>query len=347
VSGSDVPGRPARPVTPGAAGHGDETASAMAVVPRAAGGRRGPADPPGAPGGKAGSPTSAAGAWQQVGRAFLANKLALVGLGIVVFMVLLCFAGPLVYHTNQTNAQLALTSNVPTNAAPSAAHLLGTDNGSFDELGRIMYAGQADLEVALAAAVLATVAGIIWGAVAGFAGGVLDTVMMRVVDAVLAVPALLLLIVISDLYKPSKLFLIVLIGLVAWLVPARLVRAETLSLRTREYVQAVQMFGGSNWRVVFRHIIPNALSTIVVNTTFQVADAILFLAALGYLGLGIQPPGTDWGTMLSTAVSDGAVVNNYWWLIWPPGLAIVLVAASFNLAGDALRDGLDVRFQQR
>ncbi len=346
MSGSDVPGQPARSVTPGAAGQGDESASTMAVVSPAAGGARGAAAPaPGAPG-TAGGVTSA-GVWQQVARAFLDNKLALVGLGIVVFMLLLCFAGPLIYHTNQTNAQLALTSNVPTNAAPSAAHLLGTDNGSFDELGRIMYAGQSDLEVALAAAVLATLAGVIWGAVAGFAGGVVDTVMMRLVDAVLAVPALLLLIVISDLYKPSKPFLILLIGLVAWLVPARLVRAETLSLRTREYVQAVQMFGGSNWRIVFRHIIPNALSTIVVNTTFQVADAILFLAALGYLGLGIQPPGTDWGTMLSTAVSDGAVVNNYWWLIWPPGLAIVLVAASFNLAGDALRDGLDVRFQQR
>jgi peptide/nickel transport system permease protein len=305
-----------------------------------------PAQPAGGPG-KAGGAGSGSGAWQQVARAFLANKLSLVGLGIVVFMLLLCFAGPLLYHTNQTNAQLALTSNVPTNAAPSAAHLLGTDNSSFDELGRIMYAGQSDLEVALAAAVLATLAGVIWGAVAGFVGGVVDTVMMRVVDAVLAVPALLLLIVISDLYKPSKPFLILLIGLVAWLVPARLVRAETLSLRTREYVQAVQMFGGGNWRIVFRHIIPNAVSTIVVNTTFQVADAILFLAALGYLGLGIQPPGTDWGTMLSTAVSDGAVVNNYWWLIWPPGLAIVLVAASFNLAGDALRDGLDVRFQRR
>jgi peptide/nickel transport system permease protein len=299
-------------------------------------------------GGTVGAGTGAApGAWRQIGRAIFQNKLAVVGLAIVVFMVLLCFAGPLIYHTNQTNAQLALTSNVPTNAAPSAAHLLGTDASSYDELGRIMYAGQSDLEVALAAAVLATLFGVVWGAAAGFAGGIVDTVMMRVVDAVLAIPALLLLIVISDLYKPSKPFLILLIGLVAWLVPARLVRAETLSLRTREYVQAVKAFGGTRWRIVLRHIIPNALSTIVVNATFQVADAILFLAALGYVGLGIQPPGTDWGTMLSTAVSDGAVVNNYWWLVWPPGLAIVLVAVSFNLVGDALRDGLDVRFQQR
>jgi peptide/nickel transport system permease protein len=284
---------------------------------------------------------------QQILRTFFENKLAILGLGIVIFMVLLCFAGPLFYHTNQSNAQLALTSNVPTNAAPSAAHLLGTDASSYDELGRIMYAGQSDLEVALAAAVLATLVGVVWGAIAGFAGGVIDTVMMRMVDTVMAIPALLLLIVISDLYKPSKAFLILLIGFVAWLIPARLVRAETLSLRTREYVQAVRAFGGGRWRIVWRHIIPNALSTIVVNATFQVADAILFLAALGYVGLGIQPPGTDWGTMLSTAVSSGAVVNNYWWLIWPPGVAIVLVAVSFNLVGDALRDGLDVRSQQR
>jgi peptide/nickel transport system permease protein len=292
-------------------------------------------------------PAPSPGAWRQFGRALFGNKLALVGLSIAIFMVLLCFVGPLFYHTNQANAQLALTSNVPTNAAPSAAHLLGTDASSFDELGRIMYAGQSDIEVALAAAVLATFVGVVWGAVAGFAGGAIDTVMMRVVDTVLAVPALLLLIVISDVFKPSKPFLILLIGLVAWLVPARLVRAETLTLRTREYVQAVKAFGGTRWRSVFRHIIPNAFGTIVVNATFQVADAILFLAALGYLGLGIQPPGTDWGTMLSTAVSDGAVINNYWWLVWPPGLAIVLVAVSFNLVGDALRDSLDVRFQRR
>jgi peptide/nickel transport system permease protein len=298
-------------------------------------------------GGEVGGRVQAVSAWRQMGRTFLENKLALVGLGIVLFMILLCFAGPLLYHTNQTNAQLALTSNVPTNSPPSGSHLLGTDASSYDELGRIMYAGQSDLEVALAAAILATFVGVVWGAVAGFVGGIVDTVMMRIVDTVLAIPALLLLIVISDLYKPSKPFLIVLIGFVAWLVPARLVRAETLSLRTREYVQAVKVAGGSNWRIVARHIIPNALSTIVVNGTFQVADAVLFLAALGYVGLGIQPPGTDWGTMLSTAINSGAVVNNYWWLIWPPGLAIVLVAMSFNFVGDALRDGLDVRFQRR
>jgi len=308
---------------------------------------RSPAGGPDTAGRRAGGATTSANDWRQSVRAVLRHRLAIVGLTIVVFMLLLCFAGPLFYHTNQANAQLALTSNVPTNAAPSAAHLLGTDSSSYDELGRIMYAGQSDLEVALAAAVLATFVGVVWGAVAGFAGGIVDTIMMRAVDSVLAVPALLLLIVISDLFKPSKAFLILLIGLVAWLVPARLVRAETLSLRTREYVQAVRIFGGSRWRIVFRHIIPNAFGTIVVNATFQVADSILFLAALGYVGLGIQPPGTDWGTMLSTAVSDGAVVNNYWWLVWPPGLAIVLVAVSFNLVGDALRDGLDVRFQRR
>lgn len=308
---------------------------------------RSPAVTPDTPGLRAGGAATAPDNWRQSVMAVLRHRLAVVGLAIVVFMLLLCFAGPLFYHTNQANAQLALTSNVPTNAHPSAAHLLGTDNSSFDELGRIMYAGQSDLEVALAAAVLATFVGVVWGAVAGFAGGVVDTIMMRAVDSVLAVPALLLLIVISDLFKPSKVFLILLIGLVAWLVPARLVRAETLSLRTREYVQAVRVFGGNRWRIVFRHIIPNAFGTIVVNATFQVADSILYLAALGYVGLGIQPPGTDWGTMLATAVSDGAVVNNYWWLVWPPGLAIVLVAVSFNLVGDALRDGLDVRFQRR
>lgn len=311
-----------------------------------------PGEPPGTPGGfgevlDAGEVTTTGSVWRQILRVFVENKLAILGVAIIVFMLLLCFVGPHFYHTNQTNGQLALTSSVPENAPPSATHLLGTDNNSYDELGRIMYGGQADLEVALAAAVLATIVGVIWGAVAGFVGGVVDALMMRFVDTLLSIPALLLLIVLSELFKPSTLFLIVLIGLVAWLVPARLVRGETLSLRTREYVQAVRVAGGNGRRIVARHIIPNAIGTIVVNASFQVADAILFLAALGYLGLGVQPPGTDWGTMLATAISEGAVVNNYWWLIWAPGIAIVLVAVAFNFVGDALRDALEVRLQRR
>jgi peptide/nickel transport system permease protein len=139
--------------------------------------------------------------------------------------------------------------------------------------------------------------------------------------------------------------MILVIGLVAWLVPARLVRGETLTLRTREYVQAVRVMGGGSRKIILRHIIPNAIGTIAVNATFQVADAILLLAALGYLGVGIQPPQTDWGSMLS--VGAAYVESGAWWLIWPPAFCIVLVVVAFNFVGDGLRDALEVRLQRR
>ena len=276
-----------------------------------------------------------------------ANILALIGGAYVLGVVLFCFLGPLIYPTNQTNANAALISSVPQNAAPSWAHPFGTDNSSFDLLGRVMFGGQADIEVALAAAIVATVIGMFWGAIAGYIGGTSDVLMMRFVDAILSVPALLLLVVLADIFRPSTPLLILLVGFIAWLVPARLVRGEALSIRSREYVQAVRVAGGSGRRIVVRHIIPNAIGTIVVNGSFQVADAILFLATLGYLGLGIQPPGTDWGTMLSTAIANGALPNNYWWEIVAPGLAIVFTVVAFNFIGDGFRDALDVRLRYK
>jgi peptide/nickel transport system permease protein len=208
-----------------------------------------------------------------------------------------------------------------------------------------MIAGQSSLEVGLAAAAVATIVGVVYGAIAGFVGGWLDAVMMRFVDTLLSIPGLLLLIVFSVLFRPGKDVLILIIGGLAWLYPARLVRGETLTLRTREYVQAVRVMGGSGRRIIYRHIIPNAVGTIVVNATFQVADAILALAALSFLQLGIQLPQTDWGQMLSGGTTYAE--SGYWWLILPAGLCIVLVVVAFNFVGDALRDSLEVRLQQR
>jgi peptide/nickel transport system permease protein len=273
-------------------------------------------------------------------RVFLENKLAIVGVALVILMLLFSFVGPLIYHTNQIAVNLADTT-----LPPSSSHVLGTDPSGFDVLGRLMYAGQSSLEVGLAAAAMATLIGVVWGAVAGFFGGIIDAVMMRVVDVLLSIPALFLLIVLAVIFTPGKVGLIFIIGGLAWLTPARLVRGETLTLRTREYVQAVRVMGGKNRRMVLRHIIPNAIGTIVVNATFQVADAILVLAALSFLGLGIQYPQADWGSMLS----DGSqyVLTGYWWLIVPAGVCIVVVVVAFNFIGDALRDSLEVRLQQR
>ncbi|ATL67936.1 ABC transporter permease [Nocardia terpenica] len=273
-------------------------------------------------------------------RALLENKLAVAGFGLVLFFLLFCFVGPLLYHTDQIGTDLA-NANRP----PGGAHPLGTDDVGYDELGRLMVGGQASLEIGVAAAIIATVFGTLWGAVAGYVGGIVDAAMMRVVDTLLAIPTLFLLLILASIFTASVGLLIVVVSFAAWLTPARLVRGETLSLRTREYVQAVTMMGGGNRRVVLRHIMPNAIGTIVVNATFQVADAILLVAALSYLGLGIAPPHADWGNMLSNATDF--VQNGYWWMILPPGVAIMLVVVGFNFLGDALRDALEVRLRRR
>jgi peptide/nickel transport system permease protein len=271
---------------------------------------------------------------------FVENRLALVGLVIIVAITLFCFIGPVFYHTDQIHTNL---SNA--NQHPGSGHPLGTDNNGYDVLGRLMIAGQTSLEVGAAAAILATVLGTLWGAVAGYFGGVVDTVMMRVVDAMLAIPTLFLALVVVSMFPPTKVELIFVIALTSWLATSRLIRGEALSLRTRDYVQAMKVMGGGGARAVFRHIAPNAVGTIVVNATFQVADAILLVVALSYLGLGIPSPGTDWGAMLSNGIQY--VYNNYWWVIYPPGLAIILVVISINFIGDALRDAFEVRLQRR
>jgi peptide/nickel transport system permease protein len=279
-------------------------------------------------------------------RTFTKNKLAVAGIIIVILMVLFCFIGPLFYHTDQVD-----TNIIDSNLAPSGSHLLGTDNNGYDILGRLMAGGQISIEIGLAVAVIATFLGVIWGAISGFFGKAVDAVMMRIVDIFLAIPVVFLFIFISTVLPTNttpleyRLLLIAVLAGLSWLAPARLVRGETLSLRTREYVSAVRVMGGKSRRVVFRHIIPNAVGTIIVNATFQVADAILVLAVLQYLGFALPPPTATWGGMLSqgsTFLSDG-----YWWEVYPALVMIILIVVAFNFIGDALRDSFEVRLQER
>jgi peptide/nickel transport system permease protein len=262
---------------------------------------------------------------------------------VIIAFLLFCYVGPLFYHTNQTSASQALFA--PDNAPPGNGHPLGTDSSGFDILGRLMYAGQISLLVGFAAAAIASVFGALYGAISGFFGSWLDPVLMRIVDAFLSIPVLFLAIVLATVFRPSLTVFIFVIAFVSWLIPARLIRGQALALRQREYVQAVKVMGGSRTRIVLRHIIPNSIGTIIVNATFNIADAILLLAALGYIGLGVPPPQTDWGSMLSNGVNYA--LDGYWWEIYPAGLCIVLVVVAFNFIGDALRDALEVRLQQR
>lgn len=300
------------------------------------------AEPPGTPGEPSGGAVEGeARSMFRLGLGvFVQNKLALVGACLIVFFLLFCFVGPLIYHTDQVHTNLMLS-----NGAPSAAHPFGSDASGYDELGRLMYGGQASLEVGLAAAVLASVVGTLYGAISAYIGGWVDAVMMRLVDGMYAIPPLFLLLVLSAIFHPNKWEMILIIAVLSWLGAARLVRGEALSLRVREYVQAVRVMGGGNMRAVLRHVAPNAIGTVVVFASFAVADAILLLAFLGYLGLGLQPPQTDWGGMLSDAINY--INAGYWWLLYPPGIAIILVAISFNFLGDALRDAFEVRLRGR
>ena len=208
-----------------------------------------------------------------------------------------------------------------------------------------MVGGQNSLEVGLAAAFVSCLFGSIYGAVSGFAGGVVDSFMMRIVDAMLSIPFIFVLIILAVLIHPSALTLIGFIAITYWPQPARLVRGETLSLRTREYVAAVKVAGGRSSRAVLRHVMPNAIGTIIVQATFAVADSILILSGLGFLGFGIQLPSTDWGTMLSGGLNY--ITQGYWWLIYPAGIVIILTVVAFNFIGDALRDAFETRLQRR
>jgi peptide/nickel transport system permease protein len=272
---------------------------------------------------------------------FAENKLALVGLAFIIFIVLFCFVGPLFYHTNQVTTDL---SNYL--CKPSGGHLLGCNDLGYDQLGRLMIGGQTSLEVGIAAALVAVLFGALYGAISGFAGGTVDAIMMRVVDAGLSLPYLMVLIILSVIFHPTPAVMILIIAVFYWFGVARLVRGETLTLRTREYVQAVKVIGGRPLRSVTRHVMPNAIGVIIVQATFAVADAILILSGLGFLGLGVVPPATDWGSMLSGGLNY-IQSGNYWWLIYPPGICIILTCISFNFIGDALRDAFENRLQRR
>ncbi len=278
--------------------------------------------------------------WRLALREFTSNRIAVLGAVIIIFFVLFCFIGPLIRPTNQTDFN-PLATNLP----PGGGHPLGTDEHGFDELGRIMLGGQTALEIGLLASLIATVIGTLWGAIAGLAGGIIDGLMMRVVDILLSIPFLFIVLVLATKYSATVVSESMIIGLFAWLIPARLVRGEVLTLRVRDFVHAARVMGSGRSRIVLRHLIPNALSVVIVNITFQVADAILVLAYIGFLGFGLQYPATSWGDMLGNA--QQYVSSGYWWLVYPVGACLVAVVLAANLVGDALRDALDVRLRRR
>jgi oligopeptide transport system permease protein len=268
------------------------------------------------------------------------HKLAAAGLVTAIGLTLFSFMGPLVYHANETATNLVL-ANLP----PSAAHPLGTTPEGRDELGQLMVGGQSTLVVGFAVAILGTAFGMIWGALAGYVGGFIDAALMRIVDALLAIPFLFFIVLLASITEPNLIIIILAITAASWQSTARLVRGEVLSLRTRSYVEVSQHIGARHRYVIFRHLVPNVVGTVVVTATLSMADAILSYAAVAFLGLSVPPPATSWGDLLTTGINN--LFDGYWWQLWPPAIAIVLIVLAVNLLGDGIHEMTEHRHEVR
>ena len=218
---------------------------------------------------------------------------------------------------------------------PSQKHILGADQLGRDLFSRMLFGARVSLLVGVIAVGIAVLAGLVLGSLAGFLGGITDTLIMRFVDIMLCFPAFFLILAVVAILEPSIVNIMVIIGLTSWMGVARLVRAEILSLKEREFILAAKAFGVSNIRIIWRHLIPNALSAVIVNATLGVAGAILLESSLSFLGLGVQPPTPSWGNILAESKETLGVA---WWLSLFPGLAILLTVVGFNLLGEALRE---------
>ncbi len=227
--------------------------------------------------------------------------------------------------------------------SPSFSHWLGTDNLGRDVLSRMLHGSYISLFVGFIAVFVSLTIGVSVGAVSGYLGGWVDNVVMRIVDAIMCFPTFFLILTVVAMLGPSLLNIVVIIGLVSWTGTARLVRAEFLTLRESEYVRAARALGQSRWRIIFRHILPNAMAPIFVTAVLGIPDAILTEAGLSFLGFGVQPPTATWGNI----IADGKTyIVDAWWLILFPGLAILVTALAFYLAGEALREASETRSER-
>lgn len=266
---------------------------------------------------------------------FVRHKMALAGLLVIVGLFgLSLLAGVLAPEDpDRPNLRARLQP-------PGSGHILGTDALGRDVLSRLIWGSRVSLKVGLVSVGLATAIGLFLGALAGFYGGLVDGLVMRFCDLMLCFPAMFLVLAVISLLEPSIWNVMVVIGLTSWMGVARLVRAEFISLKNRDFVLAARVLGASDTRLILRHILPNALAPVLVSATLGVAGAILLESGLSFLGLGVQPPTATWGVMLA----DGKdYLSRAWWLSFYPGLAILVTVLSYNLVGEGLRDAIDPR----
>ncbi|MFZ5813903.1 MAG: oligopeptide ABC transporter permease [Bacillota bacterium] len=279
-----------------------------------------------------------------VWRRFRRNRLALLGATILLIMVLLSIFAPVItkYTVGWGRDEIDIRYIL---APPSARHPLGTDNVGRDNLTRLLYGGQVSLAVAVVSVGFNLMIGVTVGSIAGYFGGTIDNVLMRITDIVLSFPFLPLALTIVAIRGPAISNLMIAIVFLSWPVAARIVRGEFLSLKEREYVEASRATGARPGRIIWRHLLPNALAPLIVYATLDVASIILAEAGLSYLGFGVPQPWPTWGNMLNQA-SNMALVTKMPWIWAPPGLMIMLTVLAVNFVGDGLRDALDPRLKQ-
>ena len=273
--------------------------------------------------------------WKDAWRRLRKNRLAVVGAGVLVCMVTLAVATPWIAPYSYEEQDLELGA-----ARPGVRHWLGTDRLGRDLFTRVLYGGRISLMVGFAATAVSLIVGVLYGAVAGFLGGRADSVMMRIVDILYALPFTLFVIILMVFFGRNIVLLFAAIGAVQWLTMARIVRAQVMSLREKEFVEAATVMGLPWWRILLRHVIPNALGPIIVYTTLTIPNVMLIEAFLSFLGLGVQPPMSSWGLLIKEGVET---MEDFPWLLIFPSVALSLTLFSLNFLGDGLRDALDPR----
>lgn len=269
---------------------------------------------------------------------FRKNKLALAGAFIVILLFLVAVLAPFIspYDPGQINIKRVLQE-------PTAEHILGTDSLGRDVFSRMIWGSRISLMVGFVAVGISSLVGIFLGALAGYYGRLADNLIMRFVDIMLCFPTFFLILAVIALLEPNIWNIMIIIGITGWMGVARLVRAEFLSLRERDFTMAEKALGARNFRIIFRHILPNAMAPVLVSATLGVAGAILTESALSFLGIGVQPPTPSWGNIL-TAGKDNIEIA--WWLSLYPGMAILITVLGYNLLGEGIRDAIDPRLKQ-
>lgn len=268
-------------------------------------------------------------------RSLLKNKLAVLGGILVLLVFILSLFAPLVAPYNPSTIDI---KNIL--VGPSFSHILGTDDLGRDVLSRMLWGGRISLQVGFVAVGIATLIGVLLGSLAGYYGGWIDSMIMRSVDIMLSIPTIFLVLAVIAILEPSIMNIMIVIGLTSWMEPARLIRAEFISLKEREFVIAARAMGAPDSRIILRHVLPNGLSPILVSATMGIGGAILIESALSFLGLGVQPPTPSWGSLLSSGKDN---IEIAWWLSAFPGLAILITVLGYNLLGEGIRDALDPR----